>query len=190
MADQSQPFLPTKRNPLTHAKHRKEVFWMVLFPAILGGLLLVAAVVGLIIMTVNEARVEQTVTPVEAVTAGDFSVEEQGMMLYERGTTSRLSSISQIWLIMPVCLFSLLFLGILAGLVFLVTKLINVLPGYMLKAQEALAMVSFRVKNLLDKAVEPLVKYNSFMASVRQVRLALRQQISDVFGRVDEGHGD
>lgn len=159
---------------------------MIFFPVIIASLLLVAAVTGLIVMTVNEANLNQVfIEGEESAAVGDFTAEEQGLMLYQRGTTSRLSSISQIWLLLPVLLFTLVFLVVLIGLVYLFTKLINVLPGAMLKVQEFMALMTYRVRHLLDKAIEPFLKYNSLKASVRQVRLAVRQQVSDLFGKVD-----
>jgi hypothetical protein len=187
MTEQPKPFLTPRRNPATHAKHRKEVFWMIWFPVIIGALLVVAAVVGLVIMTVNEARFEEELATWEPTAmVGDFTPEEKGLMLYERGTTSRLSSISQMWLMLPVFLFTLLLLIILIGLAYLFTKLINVLPEAMLKAQEFTALVAYKVRSMMDSAVEPFVKYNSIKASIRQAKLALAQQVSDLFGRIEE----
>ncbi len=35
-----------KRNPVTHAVHKREVFWQIIFPLIIGGLIILALAVG------------------------------------------------------------------------------------------------------------------------------------------------
>lgn len=185
MTNQSKPFILPKRNPLTHARHRKEVFWQVTFPLIIGGLLLAAGLVALLVMTVNEARLEQALPmPENTARLGDITAEDVAMLRYQRGTTSRLSNVSQMWLVLPVLFFALLTLAVLIGLVYLFTKLLGVLPGTMRLAQDFMALAAFRVRHVLDAAVEPVLKVKSLTASVRRARQAVLEQTSDLLGKI------
>jgi len=158
---------------------------MITFPLIIGGLLVVAALAGLIVMTVNEAQHEQAMPlPENTAWLGDVTPEEVAMLYYQRGTTSRLSNVSQMWLILPVLFFALLTLAVLIGLVYLFTRLLGVLPGYMCIAQDFVALTSWRVRHVLDAAVEPLLKVKSFTASVRRARSAVLQQVSDLLRKI------
>jgi hypothetical protein len=185
VTNQSKPFILPKRNPLTHARHRKEVFWQVTFPLIIGGLLLVAGLVALLVMTVNEARLEGALPmPENTAQLGDITAEDVAMLRYQHGTTARLSNVSQMWLVLPLLFFTLLTLAVLIGLVYLFTKLLGVLPGYMCIAQDFMALAAFRVKHLLDAAVEPVLKAKSLTASVRRVRQAVLEQTSALLGKI------
>ena len=185
MTNPPKPFILPERNPLTHARHRKEVFWQVTVPLIIGGLLVVAAIVALLVMTVNEARLEQAMPlPENTARLGDITPEEAALVYYQRGTTARLANVSQMWLLGPVLVFLLLTLLVLAGLAYLFTKLLGVLPGYMRMAQDFMALAALRVRHVLDAAVEPVLKAKSFTASARQARQAVLQQVSELLGKI------
>lgn len=185
MSTQPKPFILPKRNPLTHARHRKEVLWQVTVPLIIGGLLLVAGIVALLVMTVNEARLEQAMPlPENTARLGDITPEEAALVYYQRGTTARLANVSQMWLLGPLLVFLLLTLLVLVGLAYLFTKLLGVLPGYMRLAQDFMALAALRVRHVLDAAVEPVLKAKSFTASARQARLAVLQQVSELLGKI------
>ena len=185
MTNQSKPFILPARNPLTHARHRTEVFWQVTVPLIIGGLLVVAAIVALLVMTVNEARLEQAMPqPENTARLGDITPEEAALVYSQRGSSARLANVSQMWLLGPVLVLLMLTLLVLAGLAYLFTKLLGVLPGYMRLAQDFMALAALRVRHVLDAAVEPVLKAKSFTASVRQARQAVLQQVSELLGKI------
>lgn len=185
MANQPVPFSIPPRNPVTHAKHRKEVFWMITFPIIIGGLLFAVAVVALLIMTINEGQVEQArLLPDNTTYLGDYTSEEIGMIEYLRSMTNRLASVSEIWLILLVMVFSLIALAVLAGFVYLFTRLLRVLPGYMRVAQDFMLLTSLRVRRAMDSLVEPFLRGKSAAAASRQARVAAMRQASDILGKI------
>lgn len=158
---------------------------MITFPLIIGGLLMAAALVSLVVMTVNEARLEEAMPlPENTQRLGDVTAEEVAMLYYQRGTTSRMSNVSQMWLIMPVFFLAFVSLVVLIGLVYLFTKLLGVLPGYMRLAQDFMALAAFRVRHVLDAAVEPVLKAKSFTASARRAKQAVLEQVSDLVGKI------
>lgn len=83
---------------------------------------------------------------------------------------SRWSEISIIWLIIPVLFVSLIFLVILAGLVYGVTWVLRNLPPYTHLAQDAVARIGESVQKVADKTVEPILRIQMFFAGWRALR--------------------
>ena len=134
MGDKPQFQLP-ERNPLTHAAHRREVFWQITFPFIIALIIILGLVGGVIF-------------------AGTQGV----------GDVSRWADVSLIWLLLPVLIVIIVMLLILSGVVYLVTKLLAVLPGYARLVQDYFYLIQVRVKSIADKLVEPVLKLHSFKA--------------------------
>ena len=185
MPNEPKPFVLPERNPLTHARHRKEVFWQITLPVILCALLLVAAITALVVMTVNEAQLEDALATgwYESERVGDFSPDEKAMLTYMRGTTHRLSNVSQMWLLAPVLCLALLPMALLVGLVVLSTKLLGVLPGSLRLVQDFMVRLGLRIKTASDAAVRPILKVNSLSAAARRARQSTRQTLSELFAQ-------
>ena len=81
--DAPNRFKYPERNPKTHATHRREVFWQITLPLIIGILLMVAAIVAIILSAT------QPVTDLE-----------------------RWAGVSLIWMILPSLFFALIILVI------------------------------------------------------------------------------
>ena len=128
----------TERNPLTHAAHKREVFWQITLPLLLG-ILLILAVVGAIIFSVI-----QPVTDVE-----------------------RWADVPLIWLILPSLFFALLLLAILAGLVFAVSYMFRIIPPYALVVQLYFEQAKSKIEQLLNMSAEPFLRINSLWAAIR-----------------------
>jgi hypothetical protein len=185
MTNQSKPFILPERNPLTHARHRKEVFWQITFPLIIGALLVVGVVVALLVMTVNEANLEKAMPlPENTSMLGDITADDVAILRYQNGRTARLSNVSQMWLLLPALLFTLLTLVVLIGLVYLFTKLLGVLPGYMRIVQDYVSLASLRIRHVLDAVLEPILKVKSFIAGARQAKQAFKQQTSELLDMI------
>jgi len=181
MTNHPKPFILPERNPLTHARHRKEVFWQITFPLIIGALIVVGAIVALLVMTVNEANLEGALPqPENTSMLGDITADDVAILRYQNGMTARLSNVSQMWLLLPALLFALLTAAVLIGLVYLFTKLLGVLPGYMRIAQDYVSLASLRIRHVLDLVLEPILKVKSFTAGARQARQAVKQQTSEI----------
>lgn len=124
------------RNPVTHKIHRKEVFWQVSFPMILGCLL----IIGLAVLTILGAA---------------------------RGGSLRQSAdASLVFLILPTMMMAIFPLIILAGLAYGVIMLNQKLPSYMRQFQDAMIRVRDGVRTGADKAVEPVLRFKSKVASL------------------------
>ena len=130
-----------ERNPATHAAHRREVFWQITFPLIIALIMILGLVTGVIF-------------------AGFKGV----------GEVSRWADGSLIWLLLPALVVVLVMLFILSGVVYLITRLLAVLPGYARLAQNFFYLVQVRVKSISDKLVEPVLKLRSFKAGADALR--------------------
>ncbi len=130
-----------ERNPQTHARHRKEVWWQIILPLLLGMLVICGLSAG-------------------AIAAGIGAV----------GEVSRWADISAIWLIIPPIALALILLVLVGGLAYGVTKLLQVLPPYARLAQDYLVLVSVRARQISNKAVEPVLKARSFWAGFAALR--------------------
>ena len=139
-----QPLPDLHRNPKTHARHRREVFWQISFPLIIG-VLICLLLSGLAV-----------------------AASPQG--------ASRWADISLIFLIFPVLVLSLIFLAINIASVYLLVKLIQVLPGYMFRFYGFLLMVSDWIKQVNNRAVEPFLRFEQFKASARTLGRQARRR--------------
>lgn len=92
------------------------------------------------------------------------------------GNASRWASVSLIWLLIPLILIAFIFLIILGGLAFGVTRLIGVLPGYTHQVQDFFDRIGELVQQGSDKVVEPFLRAQSFIASVQAVKKNLKRE--------------
>jgi len=98
-------------------------------------------------------------------------------VLATQATASSVSTwadISLIMMIIPTMIVVVLFLVLTAGTIYLMVKLLPLVPPYARFAQDWFAFISFRVSIIADKSVEPFLRVHSFVASVRAFRRNLR----------------
>jgi uncharacterized membrane protein SirB2 len=127
-----------ERNPKTHALHRREVFWQITVPLVVGILVLLAGVGAIVFFTI------QPVTDV-----------------------GRWASVSLIWLILPSLIIALLFLALLAGLIYLVSFMAHRIPHYTLIIQLYVQQAKDKIGQLLNLSTEPILRINSLWAAIR-----------------------
>ncbi len=127
-----------ERNPITHEKHRQEVLWQITVPLVVGLTLVLLLLLGVI----------------WSASGGSEQV-------------SRWADVSLVFLSLQVLVIGLVLLVMLIGAAYVVTMLVRILPGYARMAQDFFLSVSIRVRQGSDKAVEPFLRYHSFIASVR-----------------------
>jgi K+-sensing histidine kinase KdpD len=77
-----------------------------------------------------------------------------------------LSSISVIWLILPMLGIGFALLVILVGFIYLAFKITNVLPLYSLKISTIFYQVALSIHKLADKSVLPVIKIQQIQAGV------------------------
>lgn len=124
-----------ERNPLTHKKHRAEVFWQITFPLILGALVFI----GLAAWTIYTATTGHGIR--------------------------KPADISLIFLIIPTMVMFLIPLVILLGMAYGVIWLNKNTSGFMLRVQDVVNQVRDGVQKGSDKAVSPVIQINSKLAS-------------------------
>ncbi len=136
--DAPNKFLVPARNPLTHAKHRREVFWQIILPMAIG-ILLVVMVVAVIIFS-------------GTTTTSDLS---------------RWADVSMIWLILPSLFIALLFLIILIAITYLITVVLRMTPRYARIVQLYFEIGKIKVSHISNQITEPFIKTRSTWAAFR-----------------------
>ena len=126
------------RNPKTHAEHRREVFWQITFPLMIGMLLVLAAVAIIILSAI------QPVTDV-----------------------GRWADVSLMWLILPSLFFALILLVLLVGFVYLISYLLRLIPHYALIVQLYFEAGKNKVSQFSNLIIEPLLRMRSWWAAMR-----------------------
>ncbi|HLF74499.1 MAG TPA: hypothetical protein VI524_09145 [Anaerolineales bacterium] len=111
----------------SYLKHRRQLTWQIILPVALAVVLCLGSVVLLNL----------------AAFRGDADV-------------TRWAAVSTIWISIPVILFSFVVFAILAGLVYLLLRLLQVAPVYTGKAQDFVYKLSGYVKRGADMAVKPV----------------------------------
>lgn len=79
------------------------------------------------------------------------------------------AAISTIWLVIPVMFFGLISLIVLAGLVYLLARTLQVLPPYTSKAQYYVNRGSSEVKRFSDMAAEPVLFIEGIIARLKAI---------------------
>jgi len=79
------------------------------------------------------------------------------------------AAISTIWLVIPVMFFGLVFLILVAGLVYLLARTLQVLPPYTSKAQYYVNRGASEAKRFSDMAAEPVLFLESIKASLKTI---------------------
>jgi predicted membrane protein len=125
-----------ERNPLTHEKHRREVFWQITIPLIIG-LAFIADLVALTIVTAAQG-----------------------------GNVSQAADTSLIFLTIPTMLMAFVVLAVLAALAYGIIWMNKNLPPYFKKAQDAMVRVRDGVRSGADKLTGPVIRFKSMMASL------------------------
>lgn len=123
----------------SYARHRRQRFWQVIAPVGIG-VLIILVILGLVISTAV------------ATDAG--------------GPVSQWADTSLIWLSLPALLFALVVAIILIGKIYLMARLLEVLPGFTFKAQYYVALGKDYVVMAADKVVQPIIAVKGAGATV------------------------
>jgi hypothetical protein len=126
------------RNPKTHTEHRREVFWQITLPLVIGILLVLAAVAAIIVSTVQ---------PVSDV--------------------GRWADVSLMWLILPSLFLAFILLVILIGLIVLASYLLRMIPPYALVVQLYIEQAKDKISEFFNLSVEPILRVKTIWAAAR-----------------------
>ena len=83
--------------------------------------------------------------------------------------TSQWADVSTVWLLIPVILFAMLNLLILAALIYGLAKLIDITPIYTHKLYGFIRLVGEKLEAFADTAAKPFFKVEGFSASLRSI---------------------
>ena len=87
----------------------------------------------------------------------------------EGGDAPRWAAISTIWLVIPVMIFGLIFLAILAELIYLLAQALIKLPPYSSKAQYYAGRAASQIKRFSDMAAKPVMFLEGILASIKAI---------------------
>jgi uncharacterized oligopeptide transporter (OPT) family protein len=140
MADEhlTPPF--RDRNPITTQKHHHEVFWQITRPVTIGGILLLAIAIGVVVAYFTET-----------------------------GDIAKWASTSVIILIVPAMFIGLVLIAISAGLVYLITRGLSEAPYFARRVQDITVLIALRINKVSDASAEPFLRWHQFTAAVRSV---------------------
>lgn len=85
----------------------------------------------------------------------------------DNGDVGRWSAVSTIWILIPLIVASLIFFALLAGVIYLLARLLGITPTYTHKAQEIVNMLSLRIRHAADVAVRPIIYLDGVGASIK-----------------------
>jgi len=123
----------------SYARHRRQRFWQIFAPVGFG-VLVILVILGLVI---NMAVVTDAGDPV-----------------------SQWADTSMIWLSLPGLMFALVVAIILVGMIFLMAKLLKILPVYSFKLQFYVDLGKDFIDTFADKVVAPIIAVKSAGATV------------------------
>jgi hypothetical protein len=120
-------------------RHDRQKLWQILIPIIFV-VLLILAVGVLIVLTATRP------------TGG--------------GTVSQWADVSTIWIVLPLMAFAFMGLLITAGIIYLLSKILNILPVYGNLVQQYAGLMAARANLITRKIVAPIVSARSTRAGV------------------------
>jgi ABC-type microcin C transport system permease subunit YejE len=132
--------IPPKPVHETYLKHRRELKWQILAPVVVS-LVLCFACSGL-------------------VYAATFN---------RGGDVALWAQISEIWLAIPTIIVLVIIFALVGGLVFLMSKLLAILPRYTFMAQDFSFKMKTYVRRGADYAAKPVIFLDSLGASINRI---------------------
>ena len=124
----------------SYLKHRKDFTWKILFPVILSSVLCIGLIVLINIATFRGG-----------------------------GDVGRWAAISTMWIAIPTMIGMLIVLALLAGIVYLLAKLLHLLPPYTAIAQDFFYKVESYARRGADAAAKPIISINAVAASINRL---------------------
>ena len=120
-------------------RHKKQRFWQILAPILLGGMITLAAAVLMVL----------------ALTGGVSGIN-----------LSQVADTSLIWLILPVVVLGVVFGLIVFGMIYAAARLLNVLPYYTFLIQQYAALIEAKIKLWMKKGMDPVITVESVKSAV------------------------
>jgi heme/copper-type cytochrome/quinol oxidase subunit 2 len=122
----------------SYRNHRKQLMWQIILPITLTVILCIALIVLINVATFRDG-----------------------------GDVGRWAAISTIWIVVPIMIGSLIVLALLGGLVYLMAKLLHIMPTYTGMAQDYVHIAVGYVKRGADAVVKPVFLIDGLGASIK-----------------------
>ena len=122
----------------SYNRHRRQRTTQIILPVVLGALLFV----GLVVL-IN-------------ISAWGYN-----------GDVGRWAAIATMWISIPVCLMGFVFLALLGGIIYLMGRLLGVVPTYTGKAQDFVHKLAIRIRRIADAIVKPIISLNGTGATIK-----------------------
>lgn len=123
----------------SYLKHRKDLLWKIIFPMVLSAVLCIGLVVLINIATFRDG-----------------------------GDVARWAAISTMWIAIPVMVAMLVFVALLASIVYLLARLLHITPTYTAIVQDFFYKIEGYVKRGADAAAKPVIFLDSIGASINR----------------------
>lgn len=124
----------------SYLKHRRDLAWKIIFPVILSSVLCVGSIVLINIATFRDG-----------------------------GDVARWAAISTMWIAIPTIIGMLIVLAALAGIIYLLAKLLNLMPPYTAMVQGFFYKIESYAKRGADAAAKPVISIHSIGASINRL---------------------
>jgi hypothetical protein len=82
------------------------------------------------------------------------------------GDVGRWAAISTIWIIIPILIAGLIVLAVLVGLIYLMARLLGLLPTYTGLAQDYVYIARGYILRAADMVVKPVIALNGFIENI------------------------
>jgi hypothetical protein len=97
------------------------------------------------------------------------------VVMLDEAEASLWADISLIFLLIPLMLVSLLLMALLSGVIYMLLRLLKVIPPYARKVQDFAYRIEQRARSGANAAAEPILRVNSVVAGYQALRLRLRR---------------
>jgi len=121
----------------SYKKHRRETMLQIILPMALTVLLCIASIVLINIATFRD-----------------------------NGDVARWAAVSTIWIVIPIMIGLLIVFALLAGLVYLLARLLNIAPTYTGLAQDYVNLAVSYIKRALEAIIKPVLELNAILAGI------------------------
>lgn len=124
----------------SYKRHRKQVTSQIILPMILTALLFIGMIVLISVSTFRDG-----------------------------GDVGRWAAISTIWIAVPIMVAALIFIALLAGIVYLLRRLLQITPTYTGKLQDFIYTIAIHIKRAADATVRPVFLVDGIGASIKRI---------------------
>ena len=124
----------------SYKRHRKQLTTQIILPVLLAAILCLALVILINLATFRG-----------------------------NGDVGRWADIATMWIAIPVMIASFMFLAVLAGLVYLLARVLGIAPIYTNLAQNFVQKIMIRIRLIADAIAKPIINLDSFGATIKTI---------------------